>query len=103
MTNEANRRPGRPNGTKILRRPYMTQDELFQFMKEARKTGLKYDLVFSLVYYFAMRVAEMVNLRMEDFNLPSHQVTIKAMKGGRFRALLRVESLVRLPPGENIS
>lgn len=86
MTNEANRRPGRPNGTKILRRRYMTQDELFEFMKAARKTGKKYDLVFSLVYYFAMRVAEVVNLRVEDFNLPSHQVTIRAKKDGRVRA-----------------
>jgi integrase len=82
---EAKRRPGRPNGTKILRRRYMTQDELFQFMKEAKKTGKKYDLVFSLVYYFAMRVAEVVNLRVEDFNIPSHQVTIRAKKDGRVR------------------
>jgi len=87
MTNEILKRGrGRPNGTKILRRRYMTQDDLFQFMKAARKTGKKYDLVFSLVYYFAMRVAEVVSLRQEDFNLPSHQITIRAMKGGRFRA-----------------
>lgn len=86
MTNEANRRPGRPNGTKILRRRYMTQDELFQFMKAARNTGKKYDLVFSLVYYFTMRVAEVVDPRVEDFNLPSHQITIRAKKDGRVRA-----------------
>jgi integrase len=64
----------------------MTQDELFQFMKEARTTGKKYDLVFSLVYYFALRVAEVVGLTLADFNLPSHQITIRAKKDGRVRA-----------------
>ena len=72
-------------GTKILRRRYMTQDKLFQFMREVRKTRKKYDLIFSLVYYFAMRVAELVSLRVEDFNLPSHQITIRAKKDGRVR------------------
>jgi len=87
MTNEILKRGrGRPNGTKILRRRYMTGDELERFMKAARKARKKYDLLFSLVYFFAMRVAEVVALRLEDFNLPSHQVTIRAMKGGRFRA-----------------
>jgi len=86
MTIEATkRRQGRPEGTKILRRRYMTQDELERFMKAARRAGKKYDLLFSMVYYFAMRVAEVVNLRLADFNLPSHQVTIRAAKDGRVR------------------
>lgn len=88
MTNDqtiAKRGPGRPKDTKILRRRYMTQDELERFMKAARKVGRKYDLLFSLVYYFAMRVGEVVILRLVDFNLPSHQVTIRAEKDGRVR------------------
>jgi integrase/recombinase XerD len=79
------RGPGRPEGTRILRRRYMTAEELERFMKVAKKAGRKYDLLFSLVYYFAMRVAEVVSLQLEDFNLPSHQVTIKAKKDGRVR------------------
>ena len=80
------RRPGRPRGTAVLRRRYLSADELERFMKAARKAKKKYDLLFSLVYFFAMRVAEVVNLRLEDSNLPSHQITIRALKGGRFRA-----------------
>ena len=79
------RGPGRPEGTRILRRRYMKAEELERFMKAAKKAGRKYDLLFSLVYYFAMRVAEVVSLQLEDFNLPSHQVTIKAKKDGRVR------------------
>jgi integrase/recombinase XerD len=79
------RGPGRPEGTRILRRRYMTAEELERFMKAAKKAGRKYDLLFSLVYYFAMRVAEVVSLRLEDFNLPSHQVTVRAAKDGRVR------------------
>ena len=83
---ETHRGPGRPKDTKILRRRYMTAEELERFMKATRRAGKKYDLLFSLVYYFAMRVAEVVCLQLEDFNLPSHQVTIRAAKDGRVRA-----------------
>ena len=88
MTNDLTtvKRLGRPPGTKLFgRRRYMTEDELERFMKAARKAGKKYDLLFSLVYYYAMRVAEVVGLTLEDLNLPSHQVTIRAAKGGRYR------------------
>jgi integrase len=85
MINETRRPRGRPKDTKILRRRYMTAEELERFMKAARKAGKKYDLLFSLVYYFAMRVAEVVSLKLQDFNLPSHQVTIRAKKDGRVR------------------
>jgi integrase len=89
------RSPGRPKGTEIKRRRYMTQEELAQFMKAAKKAGRKYDLLFSLVYYFAMRVAEVVSLQLEDFNLPSHQVTIKAAKDGRVRVYDLPEQIER--------
>ena len=79
------RSPGRPRGTEIKRRRYMTQEELECFMKASRKAGRKYDLLFSLTYYYAMRVAEVVSLQLKDFILPSHQIMIKAAKDGRVR------------------
>jgi integrase len=85
MTNETRRPRGRPKDTKILRRRYMTQEELERFMKAAKKAGRKYDLVFSLTYYYALRVAEVVSLRLDDLNRPAHQVTIRAAKDGRVR------------------
>jgi integrase/recombinase XerD len=82
---ERHHRPGRPEGTKILRRRYMTAEELERFMKAAKSVGKKYDLLFSLVYYYAMRVAEVVSLKLEDFNEAAHQITIRAKKDGRVR------------------
>jgi integrase/recombinase XerD len=93
--NEAKRGPGRPEGTTVLRRRYMTPEELERFMKAARQVGKKYDLLFSLVYYYAMRVAEVVGLRLDDFNLPSHQITIRAKKDGRVRVYDLPEQIER--------
>jgi len=93
---EDKRGPGRPKGTELHdRRRYMTQDELERFMKAARQVGKKYDLLFSLVYYYAMRVAEVVGLRLGDFNLPSHQITIRAKKDGRVRVYDLPEQIER--------
>lgn len=78
-------KPGRPLGTKIERRRYLTDEELDRFMVAARKRGRKYDLLFSLTYYFAMRVAEVVEMRLDEFHLPIHQVTIQGKKGGHER------------------
>ena len=86
MAEVTKRSPGRPDGTTLNgRRRYMTAEELEQFMKVAKRVGKKYDLLFSLVYYFAMRVAEVVSLRLEDFNEAGHQITIRAKKDGRVR------------------
>jgi integrase/recombinase XerD len=79
------RHRGRPTGTKIERRRYLTDEELERFMVAARRRGRKYDLLFSLAYYFAMRVAEVVEMRMDEFHLPIHQVTIRGKKGGHER------------------
>jgi integrase/recombinase XerD len=80
------RNPGRPPGTKLNgRRRYMTEAELDRFMAQARKAGKKYALLFALVYYYAMRVEEAVTLLLSDFNLPSHQITIRGKKAGRVR------------------
>ena len=86
MAEEVKSGPGRPEGTKLNgRRRYMTQEELERFMKAAKKASRKYDLLFSLTYYYAMRVAEVVSFRLDDLNGPSHQVTIRAAKDGRVR------------------
>jgi integrase len=87
MTDEP-KRLGRPPGTKLHgRRRYMTDEELEHFMKAARRSGKKYDLLFSLVYYYAMRVGEVVALRLDDFHPQERpeQITIRAEKGGRYR------------------
>ena len=86
MADVIKRSPGRPEGTKINgRRRYLTQEELERFMKAAKKASRKYDLLFSLTYYYAMRVAEVVSLRLDDLNGQSHQVTVRAAKDGRVR------------------
>jgi len=82
---EKRRRPGRPEGTKILRRRYMTAEELERFMKAARRAGKKYGLLFALTYYYALRVGEVVRLKLTDFNLDQHQLTIRPEKSGRER------------------
>lgn len=82
---ETKRPAGRPVGTKIARRRYMTQEELGRFMDAAHKSGPKYALLFDLVYFFAMRVQEVVTMELTNFRLTVHQVAIKAAKGGEER------------------
>ena len=90
------RKPGRPKDTKLNgRRRYLTEDELDRFMTEARKSGKKYGLLFALAYYYAMRVEEVVTLRLDDFNLPSHQITIRGKKAGRVRVYDLPEQIER--------
>lgn len=87
MPEDQVKRLGRPPGTGLHgRRRYMTEQELEAFMAQARRSGPKYSLLYSLTYFYAMRVAEVVSLLLTD--LPptkTHQVTIRAVKGGRER------------------
>jgi len=76
---------GRPIGTKIRRRRYLTEEEMERFVKEREKAGRKYDLLFTLTWYFAMRVGEVVHLTLGDVNLDQHQLTIRPEKQGRER------------------
>ena len=86
----------RPKNTKLNgRRRYMTEAEIDRFMTQARKSGKKYALLFALAYYYAMRVEEVVTLMLSDFNLPSHQITIRAKKGGRYRVYDMPEQIER--------
>ena len=84
----------RPVGSGLHgRRRYMTEEELDHFLQAARKSGPKYSLLFAMTYFYAMRVAEIVTMRLDDFNLPSHQVRIRGLKGGRERTYDMPEQL----------
>lgn len=76
----------RPKGTTLKgRRRYLTEAEMERFVKERDKAGRRYDLLFTLTWYFALRVGEVVRLTLADFNLDQHQLTIRPEKQGRER------------------
>ena len=77
----------RPVGSGLHgRRRYLTEDELERFMNQAKKSGPKYSLLFAMTYYLRHESRRgCPSLTLADFNLPSHQVTIKGLKGGRER------------------
>jgi len=80
------RKAGRPKGSGTNgRRRYLTDDEMSAFFKGAKAAGPKPDLLFLLAFKYAMRVGEIVNVRMTDINMAAKQITIKAEKGGLTR------------------
>jgi len=84
----------RPRGTKLNgRRRYLTDAEMVRFVKERDKAGRRYDLLFSLTWYFALRVGEVVRLTLADLNLDQHQLTIHPEKHGRERVYELPEQL----------
>ena len=77
------RAPGRPKGTGLNGRiRVLTPDEVDRLLAAAAKYSPKYDFMAHLTYYLALRVSELVSLRVEDFNDAAHQVTIRAKKLG---------------------
>jgi integrase len=87
---------GRPKGTALNGRVrYFTDDELTRFMAAARRHGRKWDCLWSLVYFFAMRIGEAVSLRLDDVSLDAHQITVRAEKGGFSRTYDIPEKLER--------
>jgi len=77
---------GRPVGTGTNGRArYLSSDELEAFFRATKRGGKKWDLFFGLAFYFAMRVGEVVALKVSDANLSAHQLTIRAEKGGSCR------------------
>jgi integrase len=63
----------------------LTDDELNRFLKVAERSGPRDDALFHLMFYYALRVGEVVALPMGDINAqarPERQVTIRALKGG---------------------
>jgi integrase len=73
----------------------LTPDELDRFLRAASKEGRKWDLVFSLVSYLALRVSEAATIRLEDFSDPPGFVTIQGLKHGLKRPYPLPEPLQR--------
>ncbi|MEN6559270.1 MAG: site-specific integrase [Acidobacteriota bacterium] len=61
---------------------YLTQDELAKFLKTAEAESRKYALMFNLISYLALRVAECAALRLDAFSDPPNFVTIQGLKNG---------------------
>jgi len=80
------RKRGRPEGTKIRRSRFLTEEELVRFMKAAHHEAAEDWLLMSLTYAFALRVTEAVTLRWEDVNVSSRQLTVRGLKRGAVRA-----------------
>jgi len=87
---------------------YLNSEELGRFKREAKKSKL-YDLAFDLTLTYALRVQELVNLRLNDFDFENRQVEIRAVKNGlhlkqplngkiksKYRAWLRLRKKLKM-------
>ena len=61
---------------------YLTEEELQRFKKEARKSKL-HDLAFDLTLTYGLRVQELVNLKLEDFDFENGEIFVEGVKGGK--------------------
>ena len=82
MSNKPGRPPGTGYGGQIR---VLTKDELERFLHQCQRQGRRTDAVFTLAWFFAMRVGEVAALRLSDLNHPSRQLTIRAEKNGLTR------------------
>ena len=74
---------GRPKGSgRKGEIRYLNVEEITRFMKEVKKDKM-YDLAFSLALSFGLRVAELVKIRLSDFNDQTKKLHVAAVKGGR--------------------
>jgi integrase len=79
------RKRGRPRGTtKAGAVRYLTEEELAQFFKQAKKSK-RDNLLFKLILYFGLRSVEAAELRLSDFDWDNLTVTIRAKKSGLTR------------------
>lgn len=63
----------------------LTDDELKRFLKVAERSGPRDDTLYHLMFYYALRVGEVVALPICDINAqarPERQLTIRALKKG---------------------
>jgi integrase/recombinase XerD len=63
----------------------LTDDELKRFLKVAERSSSRDDALFHLMFYYALRVGEVVALPIGDINAqarPERQLTIHALKKG---------------------
>lgn len=76
----------RPVGTKKTGLKFLNEDELERFFKTVDKSKNRRDLfMFRLILFLGLRVSECSQIKLEDLNLESHQLSIDGMKNGRLR------------------
>ena len=74
---------GRPKGSgRKGEIRYLNEQEITRFMKEVKRDKM-YDLAFSLALSLGLRVAELVKIRLSDFNDQTKKLHVAAVKGGR--------------------
>ena len=74
------RGPGRPQGTGQPR--VFTNEELAKFKQQLEKECSKWSLLYALTFWYAMRMVEIAELRMSDFNPHTNEVTIRGRRAG---------------------
>ncbi len=83
---------GRPLGSKKEGIPYLSEDQLQRFFKAVRKRRrLRDDLMFSLIFYFGLRVTELTHLKLEDIDSDNYGLTVRGAKGGRIRTYTKMD------------
>jgi len=96
VESEPRQKAGRPRGTALNGRVrYLSDQELKAFLKAAGRAGRKWDAFWSLTYFFAMRAGETAALKVSDLDLASHQLTVRAEKGGTSRVYDLPEQIER--------
>lgn len=77
---------GRPKGTEKIGLKYLNEKELERFFKAVDRSRDKRDsFLFRLILFLGLRVQEAANLKMEDINFDSYQLSVKGLKNGRSR------------------
>jgi len=90
------KRMGRPVGTSLNgRKRYLTEAELGAFKKAREKSGRMWNVFFSLLWHFAMRVGETCRLRWDDIDFTAHQIKIVPEKNGVTRVYSLPERIER--------
>lgn len=78
---ETKRKVGRPQGSQRTRR-YFSADELERFMSAARSAGPRSAALWSVAFYYAMRIGEVVAMKTDDINWDARQLHIVPEKNG---------------------
>lgn len=76
---------------------YLTVEEVHLIINEA-KENIKFQTIISLLYDCALRVSELINLKVEDINLKGNypELIIENGKGNKSRRLYLSKEIVRL-------
>lgn len=76
---------------------YLTVEEVHLIINEA-KENIKYQTIISLLYDCALRVSELINLKVEDINLKgnSPELIVENGKGNKSRSLYLSKEVVKL-------